>query len=281
MIQIHHWREDLTPIMAFPFIDPVLARFGPVEIRWYGLMYLVGFAVAFLIIRSEFKRKNGPLPVDAAGDFLFYLIMGLMIGARLGYALFYNLDVYLSRPWEILAVWRGGMSFHGGMIGMIVSGWIFARSRNVAFLELADIAAISVPIGLMAGRIGNFINGELYGRVTSAPWGIVFPDGGPLPRHPSQLYEAVFEGPILFLILWLLRRRMNVNGGILSLFIIFYGLFRFCIEFFREPDVQLGYLYFGLTMGQILCLLMIIGGLTLMFTLRRLNGSRNESPGLS
>ena len=173
------------------------------------------------------------------------------------------------------------MSFHGGMIGMIVSGWIFARSRNVAFLELADIAAISVPIGLMAGRIGNFINGELYGRVTSAPWGIVFPDGGPLPRHPSQLYEAVFEGPILFLILWLLRRRMNVNGGILSLFIIFYGLFRFCIEFFREPDVQLGYLYFGLTMGQILCLLMIIGGLTLMFTLRRLNGSRNESPGLS
>ncbi len=249
-------------------MDPVLLRLGPLEIRWYGLMYLVGFAIAYLIIKSEFKRRGGPLPTEAAGDFLFYLILGLMLGARIGYVIFYNLDVYLYQPWEIFAVWRGGMSFHGGMLGMILSGWIFSRSRNASFLELADIASLSVPLGLMAGRIGNFINGELYGRVTAVPWGLIFPGAGDLPRHPSQLYEAFMEGPILFIVLWSLRRRMTTQGTILALFIILYGLFRFLAEFFREPDVQLGYLYFGLTMGQILCLMMIVGGSILMLALR-------------
>lgn len=257
--------------IVYPLIDPVLLRLGPIEIRWYGVMYLVGFAIAYFIIKSEFRRKNGPLPVDAAGDFLFYLIMGLMLGARIGYVIFYNYDVYLSQPWEIFAVWRGGMSFHGGMLGMIISGYIFARSRKAPFLELADIASLSVPLGLMAGRIGNFVNGELYGRITTVPWGLVFPQGGEFPRHPSQLYEAIFEGPVLFIILWTMRRRVSLNGSILCLFIIFYGLFRFLIEFFREPDVQLGFLYLGLTMGQILCLLMIVGGLGLLATLRRLS----------
>ncbi|MDD3473534.1 MAG: prolipoprotein diacylglyceryl transferase [Syntrophaceae bacterium] len=255
--------------MTYPFIDPVLLRLGPLEIRWYGLMNLVGFAIAYFIIRSEFKRRNGPLPAEMAGDFLFYLILGLMLGARIGYVIFYNFDVYLKQPWEIFAVWRGGMSFHGGMIGMIITGWMFSRSSKVPFLELADIGALSVPMGLMAGRIGNFINGELYGRVSSVPWAIVFPDGGPHPRHPSQLYEAFFEGPILFLVLWILRRRLETNGLILALFIMLYGFFRFCIEFFREPDVQLGYLYLGLTMGQILCLFMMIMGGLLFLTLQR------------
>ncbi len=259
--------------ITYPIIDPVLLRVGPLEVRWYGMMYLVGFTIAFFIIRSEFKRRKGPLPVDAAGDLLFYLILGLMLGARIGYVIFYNFEVYLEQPWEILAVWRGGMSFHGGMIGMIVSGWVFARSNKVSFLELADIGALSVPMGLMAGRIGNFINGELYGRVTDVPWAMVFPGGGALPRHPSQLYEAFFEGPVLFVILWLLRRRMTVNGSILALFISLYGFFRFMIEFFREPDVQLGYLYLGLTMGQILCLFMMIGGVVLFCAVRRLSRS--------
>lgn len=262
---------NLMSSMAYPFLDPVLFRIGPIEIRWYGIMYLVGFGIAYLIIRSEFRRKNGPLPVDAAGDFLFYLIVGLMLGARIGYVIFYNPEVYLDQPWEIFAVWRGGMSFHGGMIGMIISGWMFSRSRKVSFLELADIGSLSVPMGLMAGRIGNFINGELYGRVTSVPWGLVFPGGGNLPRHPSQLYEALFEGPVLFLILWILRRRVTRNGSILCLFIIIYGFFRFMIEFFREPDVQLGYLYLGLTMGQILCLVMIAGGMILFLAIKRLS----------
>ncbi len=255
---------------SYIFIDPVLLRFGPLEVRWYGLMYLVGFAIAYLIIKSEFRRRGGPLPTEAAGDMLFYLILGLMLGARIGYVIFYNFDVYLHQPWEIFAVWRGGMSFHGGMLGMILSGWIFARSRKVSFLELADIASLSVPLGLMAGRMGNFINGELYGRVTNVPWGIVFPGAGNLPRHPSQLYEAFFEGPVLFLILWSLRLRVSTNGVILASFIILYGFFRFLVEFFREPDVQLGYLCFGLTMGQILCLLMMLGGTFLIFVLRKL-----------
>lgn len=255
--------------MVYPIIDPVLLRLGPIEIRWYGMMYLIGFAIAYLIIKSEFKRKQGPLPAEAAGDFLFYLIMGLMLGARTGYVIFYNYEVYLRQPWEIFAVWRGGMSFHGGMLGMIISGYIFARTRKVSFFELADIASLSVTLGLMAGRIGNFINGELYGRITTAPWGVVFPEGGQFPRHPSQLYEAFFEGPVLFIILWTMRRRVRLNGSVLCLFIICYGFFRFLIEFFREPDVQLGYLYLGLTMGQILCLLMIVGGFVLLLTLLR------------
>lgn len=270
---------NTSELTNYIFIDPVLIRFGPMEIRWYGLMYLLGFGIAYLIIKSEFKRRGGPLPPDAAGDFLFYLILGLMLGARIGYVVFYNFDVYLHQPWEIFAVWRGGMSFHGGMLGMILSGWLFSRTRNAPFLELADIASLSVPLGLMAGRIGNFINGELYGRVTTAPWGLVFPGGGDMPRHPSQLYEAFFEGPVLFLILWVLRKRMSANGSILASFIILYGVFRFLVEFFREPDVQLGYLYFGLTMGQILCLLMMVTGILLLFTLRKMNTSGSMAPG--
>lgn len=264
--------------LSCPFIDPVLLRLGPwqvgswgigpLEVRWYGFMYLLGFAAAYLVIRSELKRKNGPIPYQAADDLLFYLIVGLLIGARVGYALFYNLPSYLAAPWEILFVWHGGMSFHGGLVGMVLAGWIFARSRKVLFLDLADIGALAAPIGLMLGRIGNFINCELFGRETSASWGIVFPDGGPMPRHPSQLYEAFFEGLVLFALLWWFRTKTRRHGQILGIFLMCYGVFRFFIEFFREPDVQLGFISSGLTMGQILCLFMIVASIGLFIYIK-------------
>jgi len=231
-------------------------------------MYLLAFVLGYFVIRSELKRKLGAVPVEAADDLLFYLIMGLLLGGRIGYVLFYNLKEYLHAPWEVFAIWHGGMSFHGGLIGMLVSGYFFARKRKAVFLDLADIGALAAPLGLMLGRIGNFINGELYGRVTSVPWGIVFPGGGPLPRHPSQLYEALFEGPILFIILWCLRTRLKTPGELLVAFLWGYGIFRFTIEFFREPDPQLGFLIEGLTMGQLLCLGMIAGGVGLLIYIR-------------
>ena len=178
--------------LHYPLIDPVLVRIGPLEVRWYGLMYLVGFALGYLVIRSELKRKQGAVPVEAADDLLFYLIIGLLVGGRVGYVLFYNLEEYIYAPWEVFALWHGGMSFHGGLIGMLVSGYIFARKRKADFLDLADIGALAAPLGLMLGRIGNLINGELYGRITSVPWGIVFPTGGPLP----QASVSTLRGPI-------------------------------------------------------------------------------------
>ncbi len=255
--------------LSYAFVDPVLFSVGPVEIRWYGFMYLLGFAAGYFIIRSELKRRNGPIPVEQADDLLFYLIMGLLVGARLGYAIFYNAQAYLYAPWEILAVWHGGMSFHGGLMGMVIAGLIFARLRGAPFLELADIGALSAPIGLMLGRLGNFINGELFGRVTTASWGIVFPEGGPLPRHPSQLYESFLEGPVLFMFLWLLRVRTNYRGEVLAAFLIGYGILRFFIEFFREPDIQLGFIVYSLTMGQLLCMTMILTGIGLLVFVRR------------
>jgi phosphatidylglycerol---prolipoprotein diacylglyceryl transferase len=260
--------------LSCPFIDPILISFGPfkipwlgligpLEVRWYGFMYLMGFCAAYFVIRSELKRKQGPIPAAQADDMLFYLIVGLLIGARIGYVLFYNLEAYLAAPWEIFFVWYGGMSFHGGLIGMVISGYLFARQRHVNFLELADIGALAAPIGLLLGRIGNFINCELFGRVTTAPWGIVFPAGGNLPRHPSQLYEAFFEGLVLFCLLWFSRTRITRYGQVLALFLVGYGVFRFSIEFFREPDPQLGFLFHWLTMGQILCAFMILTGVLL------------------
>lgn len=266
MTSFHHW------------IDPVFLRLGPLdvpwygpltlEIRWYGLMYLFGFALAYLVIRSELKRKQGPVPVEATDDFLFHLILGVLIGGRLGYVIFYNLPVYLHAPWEIFALWNGGMSFHGGLIGMVISGWLFGRRHHAPFLELADIGALAAPPGLMLGRLGNFINGELYGRVTTLPWGMVFPQGGNLPRHPSQLYECLLEGPVLFAILWFLRRRIAVSGQLLACFLMGYGVCRFLVEFVREPDPQLGFVLFGLTMGQVLCFCMIVFGAGMFVYLR-------------
>ncbi|MFA6224001.1 MAG: prolipoprotein diacylglyceryl transferase [Desulfomonilaceae bacterium] len=248
--------------------DPVIFRLGPLEFRWYGLMYLIGFGIAYFVIKKELTRKNGPIPPEAAGDFLFYLILGLLVGARVGYVIFYNLPVYIHQPWEIFAIWHGGMSFHGGLIGMVVFGLIFSIKNNAPFFELADIGALAAPMGLMLGRLGNFINGELYGRPTDLPWGMVFPGGGDVHRHPSQLYEALLEGPILFAILWVLRTRLRQSGTLLAVFLMAYGVFRFVAEFFREPDPQLGFIIEGLTMGQLLCLAMMASGICLFVYLR-------------
>jgi phosphatidylglycerol---prolipoprotein diacylglyceryl transferase len=264
--------------VPYPSIDPVLVHIGPLdlpwygpmslEIRWYGVMYLLAFAVAYFVIRSELRRRKGPIPEEATDDFLFHLILGILLGGRIGYVLFYNLPVYVSAPWEVLALWNGGMSFHGGLIGMIISGWMFGRRHHAPFLELADIGALAAPPGLMLGRLGNFINGELYGRVTTLPWGMVFPTGGNLPRHPSQLYESFLEGPVLFLLLWWLRRKTRTSGELLATFLVGYGMCRFTVEFVRQPDPQLGFVFYGLTMGQILCLFMIAFGIGMFVYLR-------------
>jgi phosphatidylglycerol:prolipoprotein diacylglycerol transferase len=214
------------------------------------------------------KRDFGISKLEVE-NLYFYLILGLIIGARLGYVLFYDLKVYLSDPFEVFAIWHGGMSFHGGLIGVLIVGILFSRKNQKSFWRIADLIIVTVPIGLGLGRIGNFINGELFGRVTQVPWGMIFPKGGPLPRHPSQLYESALEGGLLFLILWLLKDRELPNGGLLAIFLSLYGVFRFFVEFFREPDPQVGFVLGPFTMGQILTAFMIIGGIVLFFYLRK------------
>ena len=246
--------------MTYPHIDPVLIHIGPLQVRWYGLMYVIGFLAAYLLLRHQEKARPIGLSPDLLQDLIFYLVVGLVIGARLGYILFYqymNLMDYIRHPLEIIAVWHGGMSFHGGLIGTAIAAWWFSKRKQFPFLSIADRIIIAAPIGLGLGRMGNFINGELYGRTSDLPWAMVFPDGGPLARHPSQLYEAILEGLVLFLILlWLSKRRMP-DGFLLGTFLMGYGVFRFFVEFFREPDLQLGFILGPFTMGQILCAAMI------------------------
>jgi len=257
-------------------IDPILVELGPIRVSWYGLMYVFGFLISYLLVRHQMKRKDFGVSKQEVEDLYFYLIIGLLVGARLGYVLFYDLKMYLAEPLEIFAVWHGGMSFHGGLIGVLIVGILFSWRNKKSFWRIADLIIVTVPIGLGLGRIGNFINGELYGRVTQVPWGMIFPRGGPLPRHPSQLYESALEGGILFLVLWLLKDRKFPPGTLLAIFFSLYGAFRFFVEFFREPDAQLGFVLGPFTMGQILCALMILGGIGLMFYLRK----KHLDPGL-
>jgi phosphatidylglycerol:prolipoprotein diacylglycerol transferase len=253
--------------MQFPTIDPVFLSIGPLQFRWYGLMYVVSFIATYFIIRSEAARKKLALTNDDIADLVFYGAMGVVLGGRTGYILFYNLGFYLENPLKLFAVWEGGMSFHGGFMGVVLAFWLFASRKNVPFLVLADIAALCAPVGLGLGRIGNFINGELYGRATNAPWGIIFPGSDGVPRHPSQLYEAFLEGFVLFLIVRTLSRRSPATGIACWTFVAGYGLFRFLIEFFRQPDAQLG-TFFGLfSMGQLLSLPMFLIGSFLVFKL--------------
>lgn len=252
-----------------PQIDPVFFHVGPLAVRWYGLMYLLGFIAAFFIIKNLAPRRQLALDSDAVSDLLFYIVLGVIMGGRFGYVLFYNFSYYIAHPLQIFYVWQGGMSFHGGLTGVVIATVIYCRRHAMAILPLADILAIAATIGLGLGRIGNFINGELWGRVTTHPWGMVFPGAGPLPRHPSQLYEAIIEGPVIFFLLYSLFAHKVRNGSILFCFLIFYGVGRFIIEFFREPDQQIGFLFGGGTMGQLLCLLMIIAGSFGLFWLRR------------
>ena len=249
-------------------IDPILVDLGPIKVSWYGLMYVFGFFASYLLVRYQMKRKDFDISKLEVEDLYFYLILGLMVGARLGYVLFYDLKMYLADPLEAFAIWHGGMSFHGGLIGVLIVGILFSWKNRKSFWRIADLIIVTAPIGLGLGRIGNFINGELYGRVTQVPWGMIFPKGGPLARHPSQLYESALEGGVLFLILWLVKDRKLLIGGLLAIFLTLYGAFRFFVEFFREPDAQLGLILGPLTMGQILSSFMILGGIVLYVYLR-------------
>jgi len=253
-------------------IDPILVELGPIRLSWYGLMYVFGFAASYLLVRYQMKKKDFGISKQEMENLYFYLILGLMVGARLGYVLFYDLKIYLADPLEIFAIWHGGMSFHGGLIGVLIVGILFSWKNKKSFLRIADLIIVTTPIGLGLGRIGNFINGELYGRVTQIPWGMIFPKGGPLPRHPSQLDESVLEGGVLFLILWFIKDKKLPTGGLLALFLCLYGLFRFFIEFFREPDAHLGFVQGSFTMSQVLTAFMMVGGIFLMIYLRKRGG---------
>ncbi|WP_243371373.1 prolipoprotein diacylglyceryl transferase [Geotalea sp. SG265] len=255
--------------MTFPHFDPVFLRIGPLQFRWYGLMYIIGFIAAYFIIKAGTKKKRLPLSKDDVADLIFTVALGVILGGRLGYILFYDLQVYLAKPLEIFAVWHGGMSFHGGLLGAVAAGFYYTRKKQIGFYDIADVGFTAAPVGLFLGRIGNFINGELYGRVTDVPWGIVFPGAGDLPRHPSQLYEAILEGPLMFFILWLVGRRKHPAGVVFWSFMGLYGLFRFTVEFFREPDAQLGFVVGRFSMGQMLSLPMLLVGCGMIIRLYR------------
>src|ERR1700690_2253494 len=242
-------------MLVHPQIDPVVIAIGPLAVRWYGLMYLIGFGLAFLLARSRIKRgMSGKISYAVFEDLFFFSVLGVVLGGRLGYVLFYKPAQYFSRPLDILAVWQGGMSFHGGFLGGLFAMLYIARKYRIHWLPIYPFIAPPVPPALGAGRIGNFINGELWGRVTDLPWGMVFRGAGALPRHPSQLYEFGLEGVLLFAILWLYSAKSRPMGAVSAMFLIGYGTLRFIAEFFREPDDFLGLLAFGLSMGQWLSL---------------------------
>jgi phosphatidylglycerol---prolipoprotein diacylglyceryl transferase len=262
--------------LSCPFIDPVLLRLGPVVVSWYGLMYCAGAVVWYVIARHELLRRRGPIPVQALPELLFHGLVGAIIGARLGYVLLYSLPYFVERPWEIFAFWHGGMSAHGLLVGMSIGGLLFIREHKVPLRELADVCYLGLPMGLMLVKIGNFINCEGFGRVTSLPWGVVVPAGGGIPREPAQLYEAVLEGLLLFVILWRLRLRPLKPGDLSCFFLIGYGALRFVVEFFREPDVFSGLIPAWLTLGQVLSLCVIMAGV-IGYVLPRLHyGTANE-----
>ena len=251
--------------MLAPNIDPVAISLGPIKIHWYGLMYVIGFLALWFFATRRAKRPDSGWTAEQVGDFVFYGALGVILGGRLGYMLFYNLPHYIAHPFDVFKVWQGGMSFHGGLIGVLLAMLYFARKTGKTFFVVADFFAPWVPIGLGLGRLGNFINHELWGRTTDAAWGMVFRGAGPLPRHPSQLYQAALEGLALFVILWLFTRKPRPTASVSGLFLTCYGLFRILVEFVREPDPQLGYLAFGwLTMGQVLSVPMILFGVGLM-----------------
>ena len=250
-------------------MDPVLVSIGPVTIYWYSTMYLVAFGVVYLLCRKKIKSNSfTKINLEQLEDLLSWCFIGLLIGARIGYVLFYNPEFYLNSPIRILYLWEGGMSFHGGFLGVIVAAFVFASRNNIHTLYLADMLACVAPIGLFFGRIANFINSELYGRVTDAPWGIIFPNGGSLPRHPSQLYEAFLEGLVLFIVLitanYMTKARF-FPGTLLGLFLLGYGIFRSFVELFREPDSHIGFIFNNITMGQILSVPMIFIGILFLY----------------
>ncbi|MCL2458054.1 MAG: prolipoprotein diacylglyceryl transferase [Desulfobulbus sp.] len=271
-------------MLTYPTIDPVLLAVGPFQIRWYGLMYVIGFAAAYLLVLYQAKRFHWRQMRDRLDDLHLFLILGVVLGGRLGYVVFYNPAYYLAHPLDIPAIWAGGMSFHGGGLGALLAGYLFCRHTGLDFWKAADLVCVTVPIGLFFGRLGNFINGELFGRITAVPWGMVFPEGGPLPRHPSQLYEALLEGLVLFVLLWIVKAKpwqsasssRWPHGSILALFLGLYGCFRFWVEFVREPDPQIGLIGSTFSMGQLLCLVMVVGA-PLLWWWRRQKATKSRS----
>ncbi|MDR3425148.1 MAG: prolipoprotein diacylglyceryl transferase [Alphaproteobacteria bacterium] len=268
--------------MPFPHIDPVLFSFGFIVIRWYALSYVAGLVIGWRWCMAMARHDpNTPAP-ELYDEFLTWAVLGVLLGGRIAYILFYNLDEYLAHPLEALKVWHGGMSFHGGMLGVILAAWIFTRRKKVPFFAFTDLLACVTPIGLGLGRCANFINGELFGRPSNVPWAMIFPRGGDIPRHPSQLYEALTEGLLLLIIMYVLSRqpKIRARAGILSgAFLTLYGIFRFTMEFFREPDPQLGFLYDGATMGQLLCIPMIVAGIfILVWAIKSSEAKAAESP---
>lgn len=253
--------------IPYPVIDPILFQVGPLAIRWYSLAYIGGLLFAWRYMVHLSARPPQVASREAIDDFLVWATLGVVVGGRIGYTLFYNFDYYAANPLAVLQVWKGGMSFHGGVLGVIVSGFIFVKRRNIPALRFADIVACATPVGLMLGRLANFINGELYGRASDVPWAMVFPRGGPAARHPSQLYEATLEGLVLFCVLYVLSRSQAIRsrpGVLTGVFMIGYAIARTIVELFRQPDAHLGVLAAGLTMGQWLSLPMIVGGIYLI-----------------
>jgi phosphatidylglycerol:prolipoprotein diacylglycerol transferase len=258
-------------MFVHPQFNPIALQIGPVAIRWYGLMYLIAFVMVMVLGRLRIRQGLTPLSVRDLDDLVFFGMLGTILGGRLGYVLFYQFDHYLHAPLDAFKVWQGGMSFHGGLLGVILAMAWFARSRRFTFFQVSDLVAPLVPLGLAAGRLGNFINGELWGRTTTVPWGMVFPESGSNePRHPSELYEMGLEGLLLFAVLWWFSSKKRPAGAISGLFLIGYGMARFAVEFTREPDSFLGLLALGLSMGQWLSLPMIlVGAVILGVALRR------------
>jgi phosphatidylglycerol:prolipoprotein diacylglycerol transferase len=259
--------------IAFPVFDPIAIQIGPIAIRWYALAYIGGIVLGWIYARALLKSEKlwgGPAPISLPqlDDFILWVTVGIIVGGRTGYVLFYNLGFFIEHPAEIFELWKGGMSFHGGFLGCVAAVMLFARKNNISILSLGDITTAVGPIGLFLGRLANFINSELWGRTADPglPWAMVFPNGGPLPRHPSQLYEAALEGILLFTVLAVMIRigALKRPGLILGSFIAIYALTRIAGEFFREPDPQLGFLWGGLTMGMLLSVPMIIAGLILI-----------------
>lgn len=252
-------------MLTYPEIDPVALDLGPIQIHWYGLMYLVAFALAWWLGKKRAEKPGSGWTADQVSDMIFYGALGVVLGGRIGYMLFYNFPALVEDPLALFKIWQGGMSFHGGLLGVLVAMLFFGRKHKKRFFETTDFVAPLVPLGYFAGRMGNFINGELWGRVTDVPWGMVFPHAGPDPRHPSMLYQGFLEGLVIFIIVWIYSGKSRPRMAVSGLFALCFGVFRFINEFFRQPDAHLGFVAFDwMTMGQILSIPLVILGIVLM-----------------